>query len=97
MNVTSDADADVDANASFDANAAVLTRHQRRLVSLWARFSFVVVVVAVSFAGHSHIISALISLHRVSGTTVQVAGSCTLCYAQYFQTSATNDSNAFAS
>lgn len=96
MNVTSDADADVDANASFDANAAVLTRQQRRLVSLWARFSFVVVV-AVSFAGHSHIISALISLHRVSGTTVQVAGSCTLCYAQYFQTSATNDSNAFAS
>lgn len=95
MNVTSDADADVDANASFDANAAVLTRQHRRLVSLWARFSFV--VVAVSFAGHSHIISALISLHRVSGTTVQVAGSCTLCYAQYFCTSATNDSNAFAS
>lgn len=94
MNVTSDADADDDANASFDANAAVLTRQQRRLVSLWARFSFV--VVAVSFAGHSHIISALISLHRVSGTTVQVAGSCTLCYAQYFCTSATNDSNAFA-
>lgn len=66
MNVTSDADA----NASFDANAAVLTRQQRRLVSLWARFSFV--VVAVSFAGHSHIISALISLHRAQQCRLRV-------------------------
>lgn len=86
MNVTSDAD--------VDANAAPARRQQRRLVSLWAPFS--IVFVAVTFAGHSHIISALISLYGVAGTTVQVAGSCALCYAQYFYTSATNDSNAFA-